>query len=321
MQNAVILDADSLGPSDLDLSPLLDQVEHWQIHGSTHPEERIERCRNAELIVSNKVIIDAELLDACPNIKLVLIAATGSNNVDLKAAAAKGVTVCNVAGYGTASVAQHCWAMILNLATQLQRYDQAAKNGQWSKSPFFCLLDYPIVELQGKTLGLIGHGSIGQAVANIAEAFGMEVLIAARKGQDPTSGDTSRTAFPELIEQSDVISLHCPLTAETENLIAETELRAMKNGALLINVSRGGLIDETALKTALQEGWIAGAALDTLRQEPPAEDHPLLALQNQNLVLSPHSAWGSREARQRLVNIMAENLGGFLKGTPQNRLC
>ena len=212
MQNAVILDADSLGPNDLNLSPLLDQVEHWQIHGSTLPQDRIERCKNAELIVSNKVVIDAELLRACPRLKLILIAATGSNNVDLPAAAAQGVQVCNVAGYGTASVAQHCWAMILNLATQLQRYDAAAKNGQWSKSPFFCLLDYPITELQDKTLGIIGHGSIGKAVSNIGAAFGMNVLIAARKGQNNDDIESGRTAFSEVIEQSDVVSLHCPLT-------------------------------------------------------------------------------------------------------------
>lgn len=323
MQNAVILDADSLGPDDLNLRPLLDQVEHWQIHGGTQDHERIERCQGAHLIVSNKVIIDAELLDACPELKLVLIAATGSNNVDLNAAAARNVQVCNVAGYGTASVAQHCWAMILNLATQLQRYDQAAKNGQWSQSRFFCLLDYPITELTGKTLGIVGYGSIGQAVAKLGEAFGMKVLISSRKGQNHSNSTSTptRTPFTELLQQSDVISLHCPLTADNADLIAEEELRAMKDSALLVNVSRGGLVNESDLQIALKEGWIAGAALDTLSQEPPPADHPLLALQNQNLILSPHSAWGSREARQRLVNIMASNLKGFLEGAPQNCLC
>lgn len=320
MQNAVILDANSLSPDDLNLRPLLDQISNWQIHGSTLFSERLDRCLDAEIIVSNKVVIDAELISACPRLKLILIAATGSNNVDLKAAAANGVKVCNVAGYGTASVAQHCWAMILNTATQLSRYDKAAKDGSWSDSPFFCLLDYPITELNRKTLGIIGYGAIGKAVGEIGKAFGMQVLVAERKTDDnPPSSD--RHSFKTVIEQSDVLTLHCPLTDDTRNLIAEQELKAMKNNALLINVSRGGLVDERALVEALSNHWIAGAALDTLSQEPPAKDHPLLALQGQNLLLSPHSAWGSREARQRLVDIMADNLKAFLEGRGQNILC
>lgn len=317
MHNAVILDADSLGPKDLDLSPLLDQVEHWEIHGTTNMKERLSRCQNAELIVSNKVLLDEELISACPQLKLILIAATGSNNVDLKAAKKHGVRVCNVAGYGTASVAQHCWAMILNLATQLNRYHQACREGQWSQSPFFCMLDFPITELSGKTLGIIGHGSIGKAVADLGKAFGMKVLIAARKGG---AAQPPRVDFNKLLEQSDVISLHCPLNEDTLSLISKAELAVMKNSALLINVSRGGLIDEAALQNALESNQIAGAALDTLSQEPPSADHPLLHLNDQNLLLSPHSAWGSQEARQRLLNIMAANLESFIAGREQNVL-
>lgn len=317
MRNAVILDADSLGPKDLDLRELFKPIENWALYPTSSPDQRLERCKNAEIIISNKVLLDADLIAACPNLKLILIAATGSNNVDLEAAARHGVRVCNVAGYGTASVAQHCWAMILALATQLQRYHLACQGGAWSQSPFFCLLDYPIIEMEGKTLGIIGYGTIGRAVANIATAFGMKVLIAARKGETATA---DRVDFAQVISQSDVISLHCPLNSATTHLIGADELQNMKPSCLLINVSRGGLIDEQALEQALVNGLIAGAGLDTLSQEPPPAQHPLLNLSEHNLILSPHSAWGSKEARQRLVDIMAANLKGYLDGKPQNVL-
>lgn len=317
MLTGVILDEASLGPDDIDLNPVLQHCQNWQRHRTTNKNQTIERCQHADIVVSNKVLLDAQTLRQCPRLKLIAIAATGSNNVDLDAAKQLGIVVCNVAAYGTASVAQHCWALILNLAGSLKPYDQDSRNGKWSESPFFCLLDHPIIELQGKTLGIIGHGAIGQAVANIGRAFGMNILISARPNHDATEG---RTLFTQLLRESDIVSLHCPLNDATANIIGSKELEAMKNSAMLINCSRGGLIDESALIHALKNRQIFGAALDTLSQEPPPKDLPILAADIPKLLLSPHSAWASQEARQRLVNIMGDNIASFLAGTPKNQL-
>ncbi|MCV6626582.1 MAG: D-2-hydroxyacid dehydrogenase [Cellvibrionaceae bacterium] len=317
MLNAVILDEDSLGPGDLDLSQLLGHCGHWRRYPSTTSKQTLERCQQAQLVVSNKVILDDSILAACPELKLILIAATGTNNIDLKAAASRGIAVCNVPGYGVASVAQHCWALILALATNLKAYDRDARNGRWSASPFFCLLDHPVLELQGKKLGIVGYGAIGQAVANIGRSFGMEILVSARPG---SAADGGRLPFRQVLSQADVLSLHCPLTPDTENLIGAAELATMKTGALLLNCARGGLVDEAALIEALRGGHLGGAGLDTLCQEPPPAELPILAEDIPRLLLSPHSAWASREARQRLVNIMAGNLEAFLAGSRLNRV-
>lgn len=316
MLTAVVLDEKSLGPEDLDLEPLFALCQQWYRFDYADATKTKQRCANADIIITNKCIVNAEIMDAAPQLKLIAVAATGTNNVDLAAAQARGILVCNVAGYGTQTVAQHCIGLILALATQLIAYQQSSRRGNWSKSPFFCLLDHPIVELAGKRLGIIGFGAIGQAVAKLGEALGMEIMIAARPGSTVTP--QGRTELTRVIREADVLSLHCPLNEETESLINENALQQMKNSSFLINISRGGLVVEDALAEALRSGQIAGAALDVLSQEPPPLDHPLLAADIPNLILTPHSAWASQEARQRLINIMTDNIAGFIKGAPQN---
>ena len=325
MLTAVVLDEKSLGPNDLDFSQLHSLCDAWHRYDHADAKQSQERCSVADIVITNKCVIDAAVMDAAPKLKLIAIAATGTNNVDLAAARQRGILVCNVAGYGSQTVAQHCIGLILALATQLTAYQRSISNGDWSRSPFFCLLDHPIVELSGKKLGIIGFGAIGRAVAKLGEALGMEVMIATRPGSvndcstiDTETMNSGRTALEVVIREADVLSLHCPLTETTQSLIDQNALQQMKRNSFLINVSRGGLIDETALAIALREQQIAGAALDVLSQEPPSPNHPLLAPDIPNLLLTPHSAWASREARQRLVNIMSDNIAGFIAGEPQN---
>ncbi|MDN3640838.1 D-2-hydroxyacid dehydrogenase [Simiduia curdlanivorans] len=316
LNSGVILDTASLGPKDLNLEPLLSTLPAWQMHAASAPDQVPARIAGHDLIVTNKVVIDAELMAANPQLKLICVAATGTNNVDLQAAKAQGITVCNVVNYGPNSVAQHALMLMLNLATNAQRYRTSANNGEWSKSPFFCLLDYPIVELAGKNLGIVGYGVLGQQVAQLGRALGMNVLISARP--NATEVPSGRVSFAQVLAQSDVLSLHCPLTASTEKMMNSQTLAHMKPSAFLINCARGGLIDEPALALALRAGQLAGAGLDVLSQEPPPANHPLLAEDIPNLILTPHTAWASREARQNLVDIMTDNIANFIAGRPQN---
>ncbi|BFM12740.1 2-hydroxyacid dehydrogenase [Simiduia litorea] len=316
LSRGVVLDAASLGPQDLNLEPLLSTLPNWQVFDATTPDAVMARVAGNELIITNKVVINADIIAANPQLKLICVAATGTNNVDLKAAKAQGITVCNVVNYGPNSVAQHALMLMLNLATNAQRYGASVRNGDWSRSPFFCLLDHPIIELAGKNLGIIGYGVLGQQLAQLGRALGMKPLISARPGQPVTPA--GRVSFEQVLAQSDVLSLHCPLTPATEKMIDSQALAQMKSSAFLINCARGGLIDEPALATALRTGKLAGAGLDVLSQEPPPEDHPLLAADIPNLLLTPHTAWASREARQNLVDIMTNNIACFIAGTPQN---
>lgn len=318
MKYGVILDQASLGPDDLDLQVLQQSCSSWDIHNQTSSQDTLERCQHAELIISNKVVLNESTLSQCPRLKLVVVAATGTNNIDIDACQRLGIAVCNAPAYGPETVAQHTWALILALSTQLLNYASDSRNGQWSQSPFFCLLNHPITELSGKTLGIIGYGEIGRAVGRIAQAFGMQVNICQRPGSK--QHDPSRQDFDTLLAQSDIVSLHCPLTPTTQHLINTAALRKMKPNAFLINCSRGGLIDERALHQALQDGVIAGAGLDGLSQEPPPSDHLLLQADLANLIITPHSAWASREARQRLVNILADNIKQFGLGQKLNRV-
>ncbi|MDZ7787412.1 MAG: 2-hydroxyacid dehydrogenase [Halofilum sp. (in: g-proteobacteria)] len=313
--NGVILDADSLGPG-LDLTRLRDQLDHWDWHGHTAPEETANRIREADVVITNKVVLDAAAFAAAPRLQLVCVAATGINNIDLDAAREHGVTVCNATGYGTPSVVQHTFALILALATRLPDYQAAVRAGEWSRSPFFCLLDFPITELAGKTLGVIGYGTLGQGVAGIARAFDMDVRIAARPGATEIPAD--RIAVEDLLEQADVLTLHCPLTDATRGLIGRAELERMKPDALLVNTARGGIVDEAALADALRAGAIGGAGMDVLTQEPPRDGNPLLADDIPNLIVTPHSAWGSQAARQRLVEQVADHIANFRAGKPSN---
>lgn len=312
--NAVFLDFASLDQDDLQLEDLNAVFkQQLTLYRATSPAELLPRVQSAEVIISNKVLLDAETLQQCPQLKLILISATGTNNVDLEQARRQGVVVCNCQGYGTAAVAQHTLMLMLNLATSFVRYHQAVQQGQWQRSSQFCLLDYPIVELAGKTLGIVGYGELGQAVAKLAEAFGMQVKIAALANRPQSA---SRVPFAELLPQVDFLSLHCPLTEDTRDLIGPAEFAAMKNSAFLINCARGGIVNEAALAEALLSGQIAGAAMDVLSVEPPKQGNILLDLAIPNLILTPHSAWGSVDARQRIVQQMVENVIAFQQGQP-----
>lgn len=313
--HGVILDADSLGPG-LDLTRLRGQLDSWDWHGYTDPAETADRIRDAEVVITNKVVLDADAFAAARRLRLVCVAATGVNNIDLDAAREHGVTVCNATGYGTPSVVQHTFALILALATRLPDYQAAVRAGAWSQSPFFCLLDFPITELAGKTLGIIGYGTLGQGVATIARAFDMDVQVAARPGATEIPAD--RVAVDELLERADVLTLHCPLTDATRGLIGRAELDRMKPDALLVNTARGGIVDEAALADALRAGTIGGAGMDVLTQEPPRDGNPLLADDIPNLIVTPHSAWGSQAARQRLVEQVADHIASFKAGRPGN---
>lgn len=313
--HGVTLDADSLGP-DLELTGLRDRLDSWDWHGRTAPEEVADRIRAAEVVITNKAVLDADAFAAARRLRLVCVAATGVNNIDLDAAREHGVTVCNATGYGTPSVVQHTFALILALATRLPDYQAAVRAGEWSRSPFFCLLDFPITELAGRTLGIIGHGTLGQGVAAIARAFDMDVQVAARP--DATDIPAGRVAVDDLLERADVLTLHCPLTEATRGLIGRAELARMKPTGLLVNTARGGIVDEAALAEALRTGTIAGAGMDVLTREPPRDGNPLLADDIPNLIVTPHSAWGSHAARQRLVDQVGEHIANFRAGQPTN---
>ncbi len=310
-QRAVFLDHPSLDLGDLDLGPLRECFSDLQLYAQTTPEQIIERLQGAQVAISNKILIDAKTLAACPELKLILITATGTNNVDLAAARAQGITVCNCQGYGTPSVAQHTLMLLLALATRLSDYQKAVAEGRWQQAKQFCLLDFPIMELEGKTLGLLGHGELGSAVGRLAEAFGMRVLLGQIPGRPPRA---NRLALDELLPKVDALTLHCPLNEQTRHFIGARELALLKPGALLVNTARGGLIDEQALADALRSGHLGGAASDVLSVEPPTAGNPLLASDIPRLIITPHNAWGSREARQRIVGQVAQNARGFFSG-------
>ncbi len=313
---AVFLDSATVKPEELDISALKAVAKQWTMHDSTLAEQTQARIESAELIITNKVILNRERLSKAAKLKLICICATGTNNVDLQAARELGITVCNVSGYAAASVAQHTMALLLSLAGSLNRYTSAVQQGKWSESPFFCMLDFPAFELSGKTFGVVGYGSLGQASAKMAEALGMKVMIA----QTPWSKTISpeRTPWNEFLADCDVISLHCPLTPESKHLFDKETIAQMKRGALLINTARGGIVHEPDLHEALIRGHLGGAALDVLEQEPPAADHPLITANLPNLLITPHSAWIAKECRQRLMNGVVQNIQAYLKGTPEN---
>ncbi len=317
LSQGVLLDLATIDRGDIDLSPLRSVCERWKIHERTAPGQTKGRIRDAELVVSNKVLLDRELLESARELKLVCVAATGTNNVDLDAAREVGISVTNVTGYATPSVVQHVFALMLTHATRLLDYRQAVLDGAWARSDQFCLLHYPIRELAGRIIGIVGFGELGGEVARVAEAFGMKVLVAQRPGIPPQTG---RVPLAELLPQVDVLTLHCPLADNTRNLIAKKELTLMKPDALLINTARGGIVDEQALAEALRRGEIGAAAVDVLSLEPPRDGNPLLDPTLPNLIVTPHTAWASRECRQRLVDEVAQNILAFAKGLERNRV-
>lgn len=314
---AVFLDVASLAEQDLDMSVFAPLVDEWRSYPATAPEQRTAHIGDAEIVITNKVVLDEAVIRAAPNLRLICITATGYNNIAIDIARERGIAVSNVVAYATDSVAQHVFALVLAHHTRLFDYTAAVKRGDWSRSPQFCLLDYPVRELRGMAMGIVGYGELGQGVARLAEAFGMQVLVSQRPGGAAVPG---RVAFDEVLRAADVISLHLPLLDTTHHLIDASALAQMKPQALLINTARGAIVDNAALADALRNGVIGGAGIDVLDVEPPPLDHPLLASDIPNLILTPHSAWAGRQARQNVVNETVANMRAFLDGEARNRI-
>lgn len=312
----VFLDRDSFAPG-IDFAAARLGTCTWQDYGQTAAGQVVERLRDAEVAITNKVRLPGEVLAQLPRLRLIAAAATGVDNIDTVAARSRNIGVCNVRGYAERTVPEHVFALLFALRRNLFGYQRAARDGRWSQSPFFCLHSYPIEDLAGSTLGIIGGGTLGQAVARMATALGMRAHMAEQRGAAPRPG---RIAFEELLSTSDAVTLHVPLTPATRHLIGAAELAQMKPGAVLVNTARGGVVDETALLAALQSGQLAGAALDVLGVEPPPPDHPLLAADLPNLIITPHVAWASRQAQQRLADEVIENIAAFLRGEARNRV-
>ncbi|MCL4792568.1 MAG: D-2-hydroxyacid dehydrogenase [Gammaproteobacteria bacterium] len=324
---AVFPDFDSIGPADLDLSALHATLPEIRLFGSSTAAEVRERIAGCEILIVNKVHLDRKLLAANPSLRLVCLAATGSDNIDLHAARELGITVCNIRNYCTASVVQHVFGMLLSLNLHLDEYRRLLADGSWQRSAHFCLLDHPVRELAGRTFGIVGYGELGRAVAQTARAFGMRVLVshslrpdAALQNLPADDPPVERMTLPGLLAVSDVLSLHCPLTPDTRHLINAESLRLMRADAVLINTARGALVDESALLEALRAGRLGGAGIDVLAEEPPASGNPLLEVRLPNLLVTPHIAWAAREARQRALDQVVANVRAFLNGQACNTL-
>ena len=317
MKKAVFLDLATIGPEDLSLLPFEDLPLSWEYYDSTPPEKLHNRIRGAEIIITNKCKLSADSLNHAQLLRYICAAATGFNHIDVDAADRNGIAVSNVRDYATPSVVQHVYALILALSTRLMDYNSAIKNGAWQRSENFCLLDYPIDEISGKILGIIGYGALGQAVAKVAPSLGLEVLICQHLHGEPEQG---RIELDELLARADIISLHLPLNKRTSNLLGKRELSLMKTGSFIINTSRGGVVDEKALADALKQEHIGGAGIDVLTTEPPVDGNPLLEANIPSLIITPHIAWGSRQSRQRLVDQIADNIRSFLAGEIANRV-
>lgn len=315
---AVFLDYATVSAGDLNPAALQRAMPRLVLHDHTRESDIIERTQGCGIVLTNKLRISAEIMAATPSLRLIALCATGTNNVDLDVAKARGIAVCNIRDYCTPSVAQHVLGVILALTHRLRDYSRVATDGSWAASPQFTLLSFPIRELRGRALGIVGWGVLGQAVARICEtALGMKVLIANRQGGAPSTG---RLDLPELLGQADVVSLHCPLTPVTNGMIGAAQLALMKRDALLVNTARGALIDVQALADALRAGRIGGAAIDVLPQEPPVDGSPLFAGDLPNLIVTPHTAWAARESRQRSIDEMAANIADFLAGGHRGRV-
>jgi len=314
--NIVVLDGHPLNPGDLDWEPM-GELGGLRVYDRSSPQEVLERSLGAQIALTNKCSFDRATIEALADLRYIGVLATGYNVVDLEAARRKGIVVTNIPAYSTPSVAQHVFALLLELCGAIGIHDRSVKMGNWSSCPDFSYTLRELTELQGLNLGLIGYGNIGNAVARIARAFGMEVLVHTRT-PGPDREGLDFVDLESLLRRSDVISLHCPLTEDTRGLIGPESLALMKKSAILINTGRGPLVDETALARALNEGRIAGAGLDVLSSEPPFAENPLLRARN--CIITPHIAWASRAARQRLMDIAVENVRGFIEGKVQNQV-
>jgi glycerate dehydrogenase len=314
---AVLLDWATMGP-DLDITALKTLLPELEIFDDTDDDQMAERIAGAEIVLGNKVLLSESLFESAPEMRLIGLTATGTDNVDLEAAKKRGIAVCNIRAYCTQSVAEHVFGCILNLAHNLDTYAADVRRGAWQDAGNFCMLTYPIQELSAMTLGIIGYGELGKGVANIAKAFNMDVIVAARPGDEAIPD--GRVSMDELLQRADVVSLHCPLNDVTRNLFAAAEFKAMKKTAFLINTARGGLVDSQALATALRDGEIAAAAVDVLPKEPPTEGDPLLDYEGRNLMVTPHIAWGTLTARQGAIDELTANIAAFLDGKERCRV-
>ncbi len=314
---AVFLDVKTVDRGDVDWHALRNAAEQWEFFDQTSAEQVAQRLRDVHIVVTNKVLLDEAVLCGAKSLRLVCVAATGYDNVDIGAAQRLGIPVCNVRGYATESVAQHVIACLLCLANNLMIYRRDVFAGRWRNSDMFCFLDYPIRMLSQLRLGVIGWGELGKAVARRAEMFGMEVWVAERRGREPRAG---RFAFEQVLQEVDVLTLHCPLNPSTQGLITGKELAMMKPGAILINTARGGIVHEADLADALRAGHLGGAAVDVLSEEPPVSGNPLLDLDQYNVIVTPHIAWASTQARQKLVDEIAENIKAWRAGNPRHQV-
>ncbi|NND55181.1 MAG: glycerate dehydrogenase [Gammaproteobacteria bacterium] len=323
--HAVFLDHDTLQLTDLDTSEIdatVDDVTYWP---DSAPEEISERIAAAEVVVVNKAKLDREQLTAAKQLRLICLIATGADNIDLVAAKELGIAVANIRDYCTPSVVQHVFALILTLNQRLDIYREKVRTGEWAAAPAFTMLEPVTHELQGKTLGLIGLGVLGRAVASVARAMGMRVIAARLPWRSVSNGGTDGQSAPRLpleslLQQSDIVSLHCPLTDDTRHIINAEALQLMQPHSLLINTARGGLVDSAALLNALREGGIGGAGIDVLSEEPPVNGDPLLIFESDRLIVTPHMAWGAVEARQRALDQTLDNIRAFRAGAELNRL-
>ncbi len=293
-------------------------AHQWQEYTATPAEQTLSRLSNATIAITNKVVLRRDTLEQLPKLKMVAVAATGTDNVDIECCRERGVTVCNIRNYSVHTVPEHVFMLMLALRRNLLAFREELRSGAWQRADQFCLFTHPVRDLHGSTLGLIGAGAIGRAVEQIALAFGMQVLRAEHKGAAAIR--PGYTGFDTVLRESDVITLHLPLNAQTLNLIAASEFSLMKSTALLINTARGGLVDEAPLFDALRSHRIGGAGFDVLGKEPPRDGHPLLDLNLPNFILTPHIAWSGREAMQTLADQLIDNIEAFVAGTPQNRV-
>ncbi len=322
---SVFLDFATLGPAELDTTALREQLPEIELFEHTDAADLPARIADAEVIMVNKIDLHSELLAAAPKLKLICLAATGSDNIDLETAAKRGIAVSNIRDYCTPSVVQHVFALILSLTQHLQSYQERIAAGDWEKADSFCLLSPAITELHGKTLGLIGLGTLGGGVAGVARAFGMRVIAARLPWRTMAPASNSgqsapRIALDKLLRQADIVSLHCPLNDDTRYIIDAQALALMKPNALLINTARGGLVESVALLDALKGRTLGGAGIDVLEEEPPVSGNLLLKQNLPNLIVTPHIAWSAREARQRALDEMLANIRAFQQGAQRNRL-
>ncbi len=314
---AVFLDFDTMG-GGLDLAPLRNVVDDLVVYDYSASDEIADRIRDTDIVFTNKMQLTDALFATATRLRFIGLTATGTDNIDLDSAAKNGIAVFNIRAYCTESVVEHVFAVLLTLTHRLDAYRGSVAAGDWQKARDPFLFEHPIRELSAMTMGVVGYGSLGRGVANVAGAFGMEVLVSARPDAPEVPG--GRVAFDELLRRSDVISLHCPLDESTRKLFGAEQFRAMKDTAILINTARGGLVDSQALAEALRAGHIAAAAVDVLPVEPPVDGDPLLDYEGDNLIVTPHIAWASDEARQNAINQLAENVRSFLDGRDVNRV-